>query len=83
MGLTRKTTIRFPPDLHAQLTRRAEIEGTSLGELVRRACRERYGIASLRERSEAVGELAALRLPVAETGEMKRQSVPNWGRGGA
>lgn len=76
MELTKKTTILFPPDLHEQLAHRAEKEGTSLGDLVRRACRERYGIVSPQERRKAVEELGALDLPVAEPGEMKRQSVP-------
>ena len=75
--LTKKTTILFPPDLHEQLTHRAEKEGTSLGDLVRRACREQYGIVSAHERCEAVDELLSLDLPVAEPGDMKRQSVPH------
>ena len=76
MELSKKTTILFPPDLHEQLSHRAEKEGTSLGDLVRRACRGRYGILSPQERRKAVAELGALALPVAEPRELKRQSVP-------
>ncbi len=76
MELTKKTTVLLPPDLHEQLTRRAEREGTSLGDLVRRACRAEYGLASKDDRRRALQELLSLDLPVGEPGEMKRQSVP-------
>ena len=76
MELTKKTTILLPPDLHEHLTRQAEREGTSLGELVRRACRVEYGFHSREERRRALAELASLRLPVGEPDRMKRESVP-------
>lgn len=76
MELTKKTTILLPPDLHEHLTRQAERESTSLGELVRRACRAEYGFRSRDERRRALEELVSLRLPVGEPGQMKRESVP-------
>lgn len=76
MELSKKTTILLPPDLHQQLTRRAEREGTSLGELVRRACRAEYGLHSREVRRRALDELVSLRLPVGEPDQMKRESVP-------
>lgn len=76
MELSKKTTILFPPDLHERLTRQAERERTSLGELVRRACRAEYGFASREERRRAVEKLLSLELPVGDPAEMKRQSVP-------
>lgn len=76
MELIKKTTILFSPELHERLCRLAAARGISLGELVRSACVRQYGIATPEERLQAVRELAALELPVAEPGEMKRQSVP-------
>lgn len=76
MELSKKTTILLPPELHARLTRKAERDGTSLGELVRRACRAEYGEASEEERLGALDELLALDLPVGEPDRMKRESVP-------
>ncbi len=76
MELTKKTTIRFPPDLHEQLSRRAEQQGTSLGDLVRKACEIQYGLVSAETRLEAVRQLAAMFLPVGNFGAMKRESVP-------
>ena len=75
MELTKKTTILLTEELHERLTRLAEQEGVSLGELVRRACEREYGIVSRKERIAAVEALAALRLPVADVETMKREST--------
>lgn len=72
----KKTTILFPPDLHERLSRLAEQQGTSLGDLVRKACELQYGRASAETRLEAVRQLAAMSLPVRDPGAMKRDSVP-------
>ena len=77
MELSKKTTILLSERLHARLTRLAEREATSLGELVRRACETQYGWQDSEDRVAAVDELAALSLPVASVRTMKRQSVPN------
>jgi len=76
MELSKKTTILFPPDLHARLLRLAKQEGTSLGDLVRSACETQYGLATREERLAAVEALAALDLPVGTPEEMARESVP-------
>src|SRR3989338_3638850 len=44
--LTKKTTILFTPDQHRRLMRVAEQRHTSLGELVRSACEQQYGVVS-------------------------------------
>jgi hypothetical protein len=76
MELTKKTTILFSPDLHERLSRLAEQQGTSLGDLVRKACEVQYGLVSAETRLEAVRRLAAMSLPVGDPRAMKRESVP-------
>lgn len=76
MELVKKTTILFPPDLYDQLSRIARQKDTSVGELVRRACRERYGLSTREDRIAAVREMATMSLPVASPEEMERESVP-------
>jgi len=76
MELTKKTTILFPPDLYSRLARLAEQEGTSVGDLVRSACVQQYGLRPAAERLAAARELASLRLPVGTPQEMERESAP-------
>lgn len=76
MELSKKTTILFPPELHARLARLAAQRGVSLGELVRTACEREYGLASREERRAAVRELASMRLPVGSPEELSGESVP-------
>ncbi len=76
MELSKKTTILFPPELHARLVRLAKQRGTSLGDLVRAACERQYGLVSAEDRLEAVRALAELMLPVADPAVMKEESVP-------
>jgi hypothetical protein len=77
--LTKKTTILFSPGLHQRLTRLAEQQGTSLGELVRSACEREYGAAPAAEKVAAVRRMATLALPVASVRRMKRESVADAG----
>jgi len=74
--LSKKTTILFPPDLHARLSRLAAQRGMSLGDLVRRACEAQYGVVPVEERLDAVHRLRGMSLPVDTVERMKRQSVP-------
>ncbi len=77
MELTKKTTILLSEELHGQLTTLAKREGKSLGQLVRDACVQQYGITSREEKREAVRRLASLNAPVDTVEVMKRQSVPD------
>lgn len=77
MELSKKTTILFSPETHLRLSEMAARRGVSLGELVREACATQYGIADHEARVAAASSLAALRLPVGTTREMKRESVPS------
>lgn len=76
MELSKKTTILFSPELHERLSRLAAEKHVSLGEIVRTACEKQYGSSSVESRIDALQRLAALDLPVADTGTMKEQSVP-------
>jgi hypothetical protein len=76
MELTKKTTILFPPDLYAKLSRLADRKRTSVGNLVRTACERQYDLRPATDRLAAVRELAGLRLPAGTPEEMERESVP-------
>lgn len=76
MELTKKATILFPPDLYDQLAALAVKQRSSVGELVREACRRQYGQAARNERLAAVAALSALALPVGTPEEMERESTP-------
>lgn len=76
MELSRKTTILLSPELHDRLTRLAEQEQTSLGELVRRACEAQYGVTSEEDRLDAVKAIGDLRLPVGTVEAMNREATP-------
>lgn len=76
MELSKKTTILFSPELHQRLSRLATQMETSLGELVRTACERQYGLPSREEKLAAVRSLAALKLPVGDPLQMKREAAP-------
>jgi hypothetical protein len=75
MELSKKTTILFPPQLYARLARLARRERTSVGELVRDACAQQYGLRPAADRLAAVRDLANLGLPVGTPEEMERESI--------
>ena len=77
MELSKKTTILLTPELHARRIGLARTERTSIGELIRRAVVERYGLVGQEERLAAVAELEKLDLPVSDPAQMKRESVPD------
>ena len=76
-SLTKKTTILFPPDLYDRLASLAEQRHSSVGELVREACRVQYSLVRLTDRLSLVDRLSALQLPVGTQEEMERESVPS------
>jgi hypothetical protein len=77
MELSKKTTILFSPDLYDQLAALALKKKSSVGELVREACRRQYGRESRDERLAAVAALSALTLPVGSPEEMEQESIPS------
>lgn len=76
MELSKKTTILLSPALHRRLTQLASQRRTSLGELVRLACERQYGLTGSESRVAAARAMGEFDLPIADTAEMKRQSVP-------
>lgn len=76
MELSKKTTILLSPRLHRRLAQLAAQRRTSIGNLVRTACEQQYGLVSDKDRLAAARALAGLRLPVADVATMKRESVP-------
>jgi len=75
MKRSRRTTILLTEELHVRLLQLAKREGTSLGELVRRACERQYRIVTQEDRVKAVEALAKLRLPVSDPRTMEREST--------
>lgn len=75
MALTKKTTILFPPDLYDQLAGIAVKRHSSVGELVREACRAQYSLSTKEQRLAFVDQLASMSLPVGTPEEMERESV--------
>ncbi len=80
MGSSKEGTGVLSPELHQSLTYLAEHRGTSLKELVRKACEAQYGqyrALPVEARLDAVRRLASLSLPVGDPSEMERESVPS------
>ena len=75
MELSKKTTVLFPPELYDDLAHLARQRKSSVGELIRDACRAQYFLATRSERLALVDKLAALCLPVGSPEEMERESV--------
>ena len=76
MELAKKATILFPPDLYDGLAALAAERKTSVGELVREACRTRYFGHGSEKRLAAVAALAEMKLPVGDPARMKAESIP-------
>jgi hypothetical protein len=75
MELTKKTTVLFTPDLYGDLADLARQRRSSVGELIREACRSQYFLSSPEERMSIVDRMAVLNLPVGTPEEMERESV--------
>lgn len=75
MELSKKTTILLSPAAHERLTYLAERRGVSLGQLVREACVQQYGLVDEDTQLAAVSALSAMSLPVGSARDMKRESV--------
>lgn len=76
MELSKKTTILLSPDMHARLSELAATRKTSIGELVRRAVADQYGLVDREARIRAARRMGELSLPVGDVGQIKRESMP-------
>jgi hypothetical protein len=77
-ALNHKTTILLDKPLHKRLRQVAKERGTSIGELVRQACVEKYAQPTVAERMAALERILALDdpLPTPDTfAELKAQYV--------
>ena len=72
-GLTKKTTILFPPKLYKQLERVARQHGRSVGDLVRDAVETQYGSGGTAARLKALEILSRLAGPTGEPEELEEQ----------
>lgn len=75
MELTKKTTVLFSPDLYDDLAALARQRHSSVGELIREACRSQYFLTTRQERMAIIDKMAAMSLPVGTPEEMERESV--------
>ena len=73
MELSKKTTILFSKKQFALLKRIAASRNTSIGDLIRKACEENYGLISEAEAETAVDRLSQFSLPVSDIEEMKQE----------
>lgn len=76
MELSKKTTILLSPRLYSLLKNLSESTSRSIGELIRAACEQQYGLFPEGEALEAADRLATFQLPVGTATSMKQESVP-------
>jgi hypothetical protein len=66
-----KTTVLFEPRQYRELKRIAAARGQSVGELIRSAVAEKYGLGDRAARLAAVAKLNAMSAPVGDWPEME------------
>lgn len=71
----KKTTLLFEEQTYKKLKEKSKVEKTSIGELVREAVANYYGIKSNREKMEALKKLSQMNMPVSDYEEMKKDII--------
>jgi len=61
----KKTTLLFEEQAYKKLQEKSKLEKTSVGELVREAVTNYYGIKSSKEKMDALQKLGSLNMPVS------------------
>lgn len=62
----KKTTLLFDDEVYEKLKEKSKLEKVSIGELVREAVSNYYGIKTMEEKMKALNRLKMLNLPVGE-----------------
>jgi len=71
----KKTTMLFEENMYKKLQEKSKMENLSIGELVREAVTNYYGIKSSKEKMEALEKLGKMNLPVADYDEMEKDII--------
>jgi len=71
----KKTTMLFEENMYKKLQEKSKMENLSIGELVREAVTNYYGIKSSKEKMEALEKLSKMNLPVSDYDEMEKDIV--------
>lgn len=74
--LTRRVQVLLSPEQYERLAALARARGTSVGALIREAVEQLYSQSGEEERLQAVRQMSALHLPVADWEQMERESMP-------
>ncbi len=71
----KKTTLLFEENVYKKLQEKSKIEKISIGELVREAVTNYYGIKSSKQKMEALQKLSHMNLPVSDYEQMEKDIV--------
>jgi len=71
----KKTTMLFEENMYKKLQEKSKMENLSIGELVREAVTNYYGIKSSKEKMEALEKLGKMNLPVSDYDEMEKDII--------
>ena len=71
----KKTTLLFEENVYKKLKEKAKLENISMGELVREAVVEYYGIKNKEDKMKALKNLTDLKLPVSDYEDMEKEII--------
>ncbi|MBM3704989.1 MAG: ribbon-helix-helix protein, CopG family [Actinobacteria bacterium] len=71
----KKTTMLFEENVYKQLQEKSKRENISIGELVREAVANYYGIKKKEDRLKALAKLKRMNLPVSDYESMEHEII--------
>ena len=71
----KKTTLLFEEHTYKRLQEKSKAEKLSIGELVREAVTNYYGIKNSKEKMEALQKLGRMNMPVSDYEEMEKDII--------